>query len=57
VIVGDIAPPMLAAFDRVETPILVTHSENGVPLARWSVWVCHGFRGFAATGLPHDPGY
>lgn len=57
VIVGDIAAPMLAAFDRVEPPVLVTHSENGVPVAAWSVWVCHGFRGFAAVGLPHDPGY
>lgn len=57
VIVGDIAPAMLAAFDRVEPPIVVTHSENGVPLAAWSVWVCHGFRGFAAVGLPENPGY
>jgi hypothetical protein len=57
VVVGDLAPGMLAAFERVEPPVLVTHSEDGVPLAGWSVWVCHGFRGFAATGRPHDPGY
>lgn len=57
VIVGDIASPMLAAFNRVESPIMVTHSEGGVPLAAWSVWVCHGFRGFAAVGGRRDPGY
>jgi hypothetical protein len=57
VIVGDIVPAVAASFDQVESPIMVSHAENGVPLAAWSVWVCHGFRGFPGSALAHDPGY
>jgi hypothetical protein len=46
VIVGDLGSPVLAAFERVELPRWVVHPATGSPVARWSVWVCHGFRGF-----------
>lgn len=55
-IVGDIGPHMLRAFLRVEPPRQVTYVEGGVVLERWTVWVCHGFRGFDAAA-EHDPGY
>ena len=45
-----------AAFDRVERPSRVLHVENGVPVAGWAVWVCHGFRGYAAPAAA-GPGY
>ena len=44
VYVGDEPPP--GVFDRVEFACRVTHSECGVPLATWSIWVCTGYRGF-----------
>jgi hypothetical protein len=58
VIVGDIGPATLAAFDRVESPARVLHTENGVPVAGWAVWVCHGFRGYAPVAAgPGGPRY
>jgi 4-amino-4-deoxy-L-arabinose transferase-like glycosyltransferase len=50
--VGDEIPEFGEVFDRVEEPIRVTHVESGVPLARWTVWVCHGFRGFPPRRTP-----
>jgi hypothetical protein len=32
------------AFDRVGTPRLVTHCEDGHPVARWTVTVCRGYK-------------
>jgi hypothetical protein len=55
-IVGDIGPEMLGAFEWVELPIRVVHAENGIPMEVWAVWVCHGFRGFG-EGAGHDPGF
>jgi hypothetical protein len=37
------------AFDRVELPIRVVHIENGIPVASWTIWVGHGFRGLPAS--------
>ena len=55
VIVGQIGPELVAAFDRVEAPVRVIHAENGIPMEAWTVWVCHGFRGF--DHMPaHEPG-
>jgi hypothetical protein len=56
VIVGDIGRKVAAAFDRVDPPVRVVHAENGIPLEVWTIWVCHGFRGFDGRG-EHDPGY
>jgi hypothetical protein len=56
VIVGDLGPDVLKAFDRVESPVRVVHAENGIPLQVWSIQICHGFRGFASVAS-HEPGY
>ncbi len=48
-------PPSLGdAFDAVEPARIVTHSEDGVPIARWAIVVAHGFRGsLELTGRSH----
>jgi hypothetical protein len=46
VIVGPVAPGLLAAFEHVEEPRIVFHREKGQPLAVWGIVVAHGFRGF-----------
>ena len=46
VYVGDEIPNAREVFDRVEPPVRVVHAEGGVPVAVWTVWVGHGFRGF-----------
>lgn len=33
-------------FDRIEPVRQVTHTEGGVPVASWTVWVGRGYRGF-----------
>jgi 4-amino-4-deoxy-L-arabinose transferase-like glycosyltransferase len=50
VIVGGSAAIFSGAFDRVEPPQVVTHYDNGQPVASWAVTVCRGFRGFAPVG-------
>jgi 4-amino-4-deoxy-L-arabinose transferase-like glycosyltransferase len=55
VIVGDIGPAIIAAFESLETPTRV-YAGAGVPVARWTVWVGHGFRGFGVV-TPTTPGY
>lgn len=44
VYVGDEPPP--GVFDRVELAARVTHTECGIPLASWTIWVGTGYRGF-----------
>ena len=44
--IGDDVPAVADAFDRLEPPVRVVHAEEGVPVAVWTVWVCHGYRGF-----------
>jgi hypothetical protein len=47
IVVGNDDPRTLqVAFERVEQPILVTHYVAGQPVARWSIIVAHGYRGF-----------
>jgi 4-amino-4-deoxy-L-arabinose transferase-like glycosyltransferase len=55
VYVGDEIPAAAAVFERMEPPVRVIHSENGVPVAAWTVWVGHGFRGFPPPAA--RPGY
>ncbi len=50
-IVGDISPHIVAAFDRLEPPQELVYCENGVPLQRWTIWMAHGFRGFPPETL------
>lgn len=52
VYVGDEIPRAEEVFERVEPPVRVVHAENGVPVAVWTVWVCHGFRGFPPRQAP-----
>jgi 4-amino-4-deoxy-L-arabinose transferase-like glycosyltransferase len=35
----------------------VTHTENGVPLASWTIWVGRGYRGFAGVPREHPRRY
>jgi hypothetical protein len=51
IIVGDLGANLRRAFDRIEPGIHIIHSEDGIPIAAWMVWVCHGFRGFPDSGL------
>jgi hypothetical protein len=53
--VGDEIPGADRVFDRVDPPIPVVHQEGGIPVARWTIWVCRGFRGFPAR--PVRAGY
>ena len=53
IIVDAPSEALIGAFDKVETPIIVTAtSPGGFPVARWSVVVARGFRGFDPAKLP-----
>jgi hypothetical protein len=52
VYVGDEIPAAAEVFERVEPPVRVVHAEGGMPVAVWTVWVGHGFRGFPAAREP-----
>ena len=54
--VGEEIPEAAEVFDRVEPPVRVVHAEDGVPVAVWTVWVGHGFRGLPRTRSGR-PGY
>jgi hypothetical protein len=46
IFVGDPNALLRDAFERLDRPQVVTHGERGQPVARWTLTVCHGFRGF-----------
>jgi hypothetical protein len=46
VVVGDPCPALHALFDDVDPPHIVSYEQAGQPLARWTVNVCRGFRGW-----------
>jgi hypothetical protein len=46
VLVGDLAPQVLAAFDRIDPPRLIQHCEAGQPIAMWYAAIGWGYRGF-----------
>ena len=48
VYVGELNPDILGAFERVGPPVEVTASDGGIPVNRWVVRACYGFRGFPA---------
>jgi hypothetical protein len=54
-IVGPIRDSVRNAFDHVEPPRLVTHYQNGRPLAGWLIYVCKGFHRFKEP--PPDPSH
>lgn len=39
-------------FERIEPVRRVTHSDGGVPVASWAIWVGRGYRGFDPTDKP-----
>jgi hypothetical protein len=43
---GDPRPQLKDAFDWFEEPIEVIYREHDRILARWQIYICHGFRGF-----------
>ncbi|MCS7021327.1 MAG: glycosyltransferase family 39 protein [Gemmataceae bacterium] len=55
-IVGDIGPHLLPAFERIEMPQRFTYVHNGVPLQSWTIWIAHGFRGWDRLP-PFEPSY
>jgi hypothetical protein len=54
VVVGGWPPADADVFERMEPPIVVTHREEGVPVAVWWIWVGVGFKDFSK--LPPPPG-
>ena len=55
VYVGEVLPD--GVFDSCEVATVLTHEENGVPLATWTIWVCRGYRGFDRTPRLSPPRY
>ena len=47
IVVGWVSTEAKDAFDRVEAPREVVYTEQGRPIAAWTITVCHGYRGFA----------
>jgi hypothetical protein len=49
VVVGELSGTLRQAFERVDPPLIVTHAEDGRPVASWTVTVCRSFRGLPAA--------
>jgi hypothetical protein len=46
--VGEVTPLVRKAFSQIDQTRIVTYTEHGQPIARWTVSVCRGFRGFCS---------
>jgi Dolichyl-phosphate-mannose-protein mannosyltransferase len=46
IVVGWFSEDVRSAFDSVEKPDDVVYSEEGRPVARWTITVCHKYQGF-----------
>jgi hypothetical protein len=46
IFVGDPSPALAEAFDSLESPCVIEFQECGQPIARWTVVICRGYRGF-----------
>jgi hypothetical protein len=46
IVVGTPSPRLKQAFEHLAPSRIVVHSEQGQPVAAWTITVCHGFRGF-----------
>jgi len=57
ILVGHVTPDLRQAFAEVDASHIVTHVEDGQPVAVWGVTVCRGFRGFPAKGTGQGPHY
>lgn len=53
-VVVDASPDSIrSAFESVGAPVIITgHGPTGVPVARWSIVVARGFKGFERQSLP-----
>jgi hypothetical protein len=51
IFVGEVSELVRQAFEQVDAPRLVLHTERGQPLAQWTVTVCRGFRGMGGTAV------
>ena len=49
IVVGGLSEEAKQAFETVEEPKDVVYSEEGRPVAAWTIWVCHKYRGFASA--------
>ena len=49
IVVGGLSEEAKQAFETVEEPKDVVYSEEGRPVATWTIWVCHKYRGFASV--------
>jgi 4-amino-4-deoxy-L-arabinose transferase-like glycosyltransferase len=47
IFVGEISPALSQAFAEVDAPAEVIFFDGGYPVARWTITVCRGYRGFA----------
>jgi 4-amino-4-deoxy-L-arabinose transferase-like glycosyltransferase len=47
IFVGEISPALRQAFAEVEAPREVVFYDDDYPLARWTITICRGYRGFA----------
>jgi hypothetical protein len=54
VLVGGMSAYIDKAFARIEGPIMVEHEENGHPIATWTIFICHGFKGFSELPEARD---
>jgi hypothetical protein len=54
ILVGYLTPELMSAFDRVDRPRIVSHYEQGQPIASWYVVVCRGFHGIPASIGPES---
>jgi 4-amino-4-deoxy-L-arabinose transferase-like glycosyltransferase len=48
IVVGDQNPRLLEGFACCDAPVTVAHYQGNDAVARWTVTICRGFRGFAA---------
>ncbi|HMF11710.1 MAG TPA: glycosyltransferase family 39 protein [Gemmataceae bacterium] len=58
VFVGEPSPVLAEAFDCVDQPRTIEYQERGHSIARWTVLVCRGYRGFCdARGRASERGH
>ena len=55
IVVGDIHPFLMQAFDHVDKPQRVDYLVDGRPVASWKLTVCRGFRGFKEQASESRP--
>jgi hypothetical protein len=49
--VGEPSASLANAFETLENPRVIEYQERGEPIARWTILVCRGYRGFSEIGM------